>query len=123
MLNKFGFSKHLRVRTKAQYQQVFGERQRIFTPYYIVYHRDNQETHGRLGIVVSKRNARSAVTRNKVKRVAREWFRLQQDALKGIDLVLVARSHAAKATHEELHQCLEKLTSKLLKCYKPSLSD
>jgi ribonuclease P protein component len=52
---------------------------------------ENGRGHSRLGLSVSKRHARSAVARNRVRRVLREAFRLSLDALPaGLDVVLVA---------------------------------
>jgi ribonuclease P protein component len=45
----------------------------------------------RLGIVVAKRNVKSAVARNKVKRLIRESFRKQQEQLSGLDVVVVVK--------------------------------
>lgn len=42
----------------------------------------------RIGLVVPKRLVRSAVARNRVKRVARELFRCRRSALPHLDLVL-----------------------------------
>ena len=42
----------------------------------------------RLGLIVPKRFLPSSVDRNLVKRQAREWFRLRQNALKGRDVLI-----------------------------------
>lgn len=42
----------------------------------------------RLGIVISRRHARLAVTRNAIKRYIREAFRLEQSVLGSIDLLV-----------------------------------
>ena len=54
----------------------------------------------RLGLVVPKRHAPLAVTRNTIKRVLREAFRLRRDALPDGDLVfrLVCRPPALSLT-------------------------
>jgi len=46
------------------------------TVHFVLYARSNQLTHARLGIVTAKRLAPRAVTRNTVKRVTRELFRM-----------------------------------------------
>ena len=48
------------------------------TEHFVLFARLNQLTHARLGIVVAKRFAPRAVTRNTVKRVCREVFRCMQ---------------------------------------------
>ena len=42
----------------------------------------------RLGMLVSKREARSAVVRNRIKRRIREAFRLEQERLGALDLLV-----------------------------------
>lgn len=49
------------------------------------------EPQPRLGIVVAKRNVKLAVKRNKLKRMIRESFRLQQQLLMGLDVVVVVK--------------------------------
>lgn len=50
--------------------------------------RDNGLDLARLGLIVPKRFLPSSVDRNKVKRHAREWFRVRQNALKGKDVLV-----------------------------------
>lgn len=56
------------------------------TSHFVLYARANQLNHARLGIVAAKRFAPRAVTRNTIKRVARELFR--QAALPAIDCIV-----------------------------------
>ena len=46
---------------------------------------------GRLGMAIAKKNLKRAVDRNLVKRVIRESYRLQQETLAGIDIVVMSR--------------------------------
>ncbi len=54
--------------------------------HFVLYIRTNQLPHARLGIVAAKRLAPRAVTRNTIKRVARELFR--QSTLPSIDCIV-----------------------------------
>lgn len=110
----FGFSADLRIRTRDQFQQVYQRRQRLFSPLFILYQLPNSLSFPRLGVVVSKRNVRFAVNRNVIKRIAKEHFRLKQKVLRQLDIVIVARQEANKATREELHQCIDQLLTQLL---------
>jgi ribonuclease P protein component len=76
-----------------------------------VYAKPNGATAARLGIVVSKRVIPQAVARNYCKRLAREVFRAERDALAGVDLVVRPRfavtpasSAAARAEIRDLLQ-------------------
>jgi ribonuclease P protein component len=68
---------------------------------------DNSVT--RLGITVSKRVGCSVV-RNRVKRLVREAFRRQKQAFPGgLELVLIARAEAAKASYAQVERELSDL--------------
>jgi len=64
----------------------------------------------RLGIVVSRRTARRAVDRNRLKRLVRETFRRQQRELSGFDVLVrprrVLRGEEKRAAREELRALL-----------------
>ncbi|MBW2107391.1 MAG: ribonuclease P protein component [Deltaproteobacteria bacterium] len=69
----------------------------------------------RLGITVSKRVG-GAVKRNRIKRLVREYFRLNKARFAGSwDINLVARQEAARASTQEIHFALERLFCEILK--------
>ncbi len=113
MFDNFLFSPIKRIREKRDFQRVFRQGKRLYSPFYILYYQTNHLPYSRLGVITSKRNIRTAVRRNVAKRVAREAFRTRQDWVKGKDIVIVAQKRANLATKSELHQCLEKLLKKL----------
>lgn len=47
----------------------------------------NDLSQARLGLIVSKRHIATAVGRNRVKRLLREWFRQRQSELTGLDII------------------------------------
>ncbi|MBS1197572.1 MAG: ribonuclease protein component [Proteobacteria bacterium] len=55
----------------------------------------------RLGLVIGKKQVKSAVRRNLIKRLARESFRKQRAGLEGYDIVL--RLHARPETMDRRH--------------------
>lgn len=62
----------------------------------------NGTPQARLGLTVSSKVG-NAVTRNRIRRQLREWFRTHIEELpKGHDVVIIARSSAASATAHEL---------------------
>jgi ribonuclease P protein component len=81
-----------------------------------------KNTHGfpRMGVIVSKKAARLAVTRNRVKRIVRDVFRQSQSSLPNLDLVFIARSSSGQATNEELRLCIQKMLTQLQKSASPS---
>lgn len=77
---------------KQDFDRVFSFRQRNFFDLFVAYHCRNDFQRPRLGIVVSKRNAKKAVDRNRVKRVIRESFRLCKSELPNNDYVICLRN-------------------------------
>jgi ribonuclease P protein component len=55
---------------------------------FVFYYERRVEGPPRLGILISRRHAASAVQRNRIKRCIREAFRLEQQSLASIDLLV-----------------------------------
>jgi ribonuclease P protein component len=76
---------------------------------------ENGLPHARLGLSVSKRNARQAVHRNRVRRVFREAFRLALAELPpGIDVVMVATEPGLRPRLAETRTTLLALVARAL---------
>ncbi len=104
----------VRIRNRAQFQEVFKNSQRLHSHYFSLYYRWNNLNSCRLGCVASKSNVPTAVARNKAKRVVRERVRLNQEQLSGLDLVFVVKKPAREVESKELHRCLVELLAQLL---------
>jgi ribonuclease P protein component len=81
-----GYSRDRRIVKTDEFSSVFRLRPVQRTAHFVLYARDNAQAHARLGIVVAKRFAPRAVTRNTIKRLTRELFR--QSALPAIDCIV-----------------------------------
>ncbi len=68
----------------------------------------NQESTPRLGLAIATRTFRTAVARNRIKRLTRESFRLNQHELPPVDVMVSARDAARHAQPKELRASLEK---------------
>lgn len=73
----------------------------------------NQAYLPRLGLIVSKKTAKSAVQRNYMRRVLREIFRLSQSQLPIIDLVIQVQKPFKKSEFTLIKQEFEILLLKL----------
>jgi ribonuclease P protein component len=91
-----------------EFSSVFRLRPVQRTAHFVLYARPNDLTHARLGVVVAKRLAPRAVTRNTVKRITRESFRLAQ--LPAMDFIVrlsaAVNSKSGPATSRTLKNIL-----------------
>ncbi len=113
------YGRHRRIVKTDEFSSVFRLRPAFRTEHFALYQRPNSLDHPRLGIVVAKRLAQRAVTRNMIKRIAREAFRLA--ALPNVDCIIrlsspvVARGQSASssagkhALASELKQLLDQV--------------
>lgn len=83
------FPRRFRVRSGADFGRIYREGQRARGDLMIVVGAPNGLGHPRLGLSVGKRIWKSAVKRNRVRRVFREAFRLAAPGLPALDLVLI----------------------------------
>ncbi len=69
--------------------------------------------HPRLGLTVAKRHVKRANQRNRIKRVIRDSFRLNQHDLPPLDIVVLVRGGVLDMDNEQLRKLVEKLWRKL----------
>jgi ribonuclease P protein component len=67
----------------------------------------NRETCPRLGLAIATRTIGTAVARNRIKRLTRESFRLNQHSLPPVDVTVSAREAARRAAASVLRASLE----------------
>ena len=80
----------------------------------------NFTSHGRLGVVVSRKTSPRAVIRNRVKRQIRESFRHNQERFGGLSIVVLANPKAGAAKLEALRLALQQLWDTIEKQCKKS---
>jgi ribonuclease P protein component len=85
---RFGLDAGRRLRLKAQFERLLreGERRNLggFT-FYLIRRGSGVPC---LGILISRKHAAAAVERNRIKRCIREAFRLEQENLAGLELLI-----------------------------------
>nr|WP_267964161.1 ribonuclease P protein component [Halomonas sp. MCCC 1A11057] len=102
-----GFPKQLRLLTAGDYRYVFDHATfKVHGKGLMALACPNGLDHPRLGLVISKKNVRRAVDRNRLKRLTRESIRLQQCSLPAVDIVLLARRGASELDKATLHRQL-----------------
>ncbi len=77
-------------------------------------YRLNEVNIARLGLIVTKKTAKSAVQRNYMRRVLRELFRLNQHNLPAVDLLIQVQKAFEKPDFIEIKQEFEHLMQKLV---------
>jgi len=97
-MKSLGLSKKERITNAKEFEQVYKNGVIINSGCLIIRSRPNKLGYSRLGIAVSKKLFPSAVTRNRIKRLIREAFRLgKQQIPKGMDLIIGIRSRGLKS--------------------------
>ena len=109
-----GFSPDQRLHTAAEFGRVFAEPARSSDRFFTVLARSSGRAVARLGLTVSRRAAKRAVDRNKLKRLARESFRHQR-ALPPWDFVVLARTGADRTERRILRASLDRHFEQLTK--------
>ncbi|ELI1812877.1 ribonuclease P protein component [Vibrio fluvialis] len=112
-MSTYAFNRELRLLTPEHYQNVFQQAHRAGSPHFTVIARDNNLSHPRLGLAVPKKQIKTAVGRNRFKRLARESFRLNQHKLAHKDFVVIAKKSAQDLSNEEMFTLFDKLWHRL----------
>jgi len=114
------FPPQLRLKKPAEFKKVFAKPVKSSDTYFTLLAIKNDLDHPRLGLAIAKKNIKKAVHRNVIKRAVRENFRIQQQRLGNIDIVVLARREAVDAPLELLRKSLEnhwlKLVSRCASC-------
>jgi ribonuclease P protein component len=87
-LPNYSFLRQCRLSKTDDFSSVFNFHKRLSGKFLALHYCYNPLTWPRLGLVVGKKTARSAVERNYMRRVLREQFRHRQAELKNVDLVV-----------------------------------
>jgi len=101
------FPREDRLTTGADFSRVFRRATRSADAYFTVLANFRDQPGPRLGMAVSRRTAKSAVVRNRIKRLIRESFRHGCGRLPCADIVVISRPPAAEASNKTLTRSLE----------------
>ena len=101
----------------ADFSAVFSQQRRVHASHFLLLAKNNEILFPRLGLAVAKKHLRTAVKRNVIKRLARESFRMQQQDLPSMDIVLLTKkqltSDWANLNKQQIRQELDNLFIKL----------
>ena len=99
------FTRRHRLIHSSEYGRVFARPIRSSDAYFTVLARPGTCDNPRLGLAISKRAARSACARNRLRRLSRETFRTLD--LPACDFVVMARGRAPHVENSVLRQSLK----------------
>jgi len=120
------FSRQFRLLKPDEYSRVFKNPVRSSDRYITILAvaREKSESqdsdllmNSRLGLAISKKNAKRAVDRNRIKRLIRESFRLNLHMLPAVDLVVMAKPVTKNAENQQIFQSLKQHWDKLAQSF------
>lgn len=113
-MTSHAFTKTQRLLSSSDFQPVFNEAPfRASHKNFLILSRPSTTPCARLGLVIAKKNIRTAVARNRVKRHVREVFRHAD--LPAIDIVFLARRGLDQLDNPNLHQQIEQQLKRVIK--------
>ncbi|MBI9086580.1 MAG: ribonuclease P protein component [Desulfobacterales bacterium] len=114
-MGSYSFPKNERLLKRASFLKLSRFGRKIQTRYFIAAIQDAETDRTRIGITVSKRVG-NAVERTRIKRIVREYYRKNRDAVTGNrDINIIARKYAAPLSNGEVRDELGKLFKKIVK--------
>jgi ribonuclease P protein component len=112
-LVRFFLKKNQRVLKRAEFIRISESAHPYYAEFFVALAVPARNGHSRIGITVS-RKVGGAVQRNRIKRLAREAFRLNQHLLvQPLDINLIARKTAAEQSNRAILQALQDIFRKL----------
>lgn len=111
----FRFTKQAKLIKTDDFSSVFNFRKRISAQHLAIHYQPNTLSHARLGLVIGKKTAKLAVSRNYMRRVLRELFRLQHQEICQVDLVIRVQKKFGKVDFNQIKQEFNELIAKLNK--------
>lgn len=105
------FPKTARLRKRAEFLKISRLGQKLHSTHFVIVSRSGEGPETRLGITVSGKVGNS-VTRNRIKRQIREFFRRRRSSLgSGRDILVIARKNVADLDGNVIESELERVLS------------
>lgn len=106
------FRKHEKIRKRKEFLKIYDEGVRDYSEHFTIIVNRNETGAKRLGITVSKKVG-NAVNRNRIKRLIREFFRLNKSGFAhGRDTIVIVKRDIPKLTYHDVRIELARLIAK-----------
>lgn len=99
--------KIISIKENSDFKRVYYKGKSVVKRRLVIYFRKNKYGFNRLGLTVSPKVG-CAVTRNRIRRLIKENYRVLQGLKEGYDIVIVARSSSNNASFDEIGKDLVK---------------
>jgi ribonuclease P protein component len=103
-----------RLRLKTDFEAVYSRGQRLSDASFNIVMRANELGAPRIGLAVSVKSTGNSVVRNRIRRLIRESFRLRQDQLPAVDIVVSMRGKVREIPRATLRASLDALWDKVI---------
>lgn len=109
----FSFTKADRLLKRSEFLRLSETGKRLYNRHFIIVYTPGRGERTRLGITVTKKVGR-AVIRNRLKRLCREYFRLNRHRLTGKwDINIITKKEAAKLSSKAFFSSLQKIFDRI----------
>jgi ribonuclease P protein component len=110
---QYSFTKADRILKRREFIALAKSGRRIQNECFIAVFSPGRHGHSRLGITVTKKVG-GAVKRNRIKRLVREFFRLNRQYLSGEwDINIIAKNQISDITSEKAYQSLQNIFNRI----------
>jgi ribonuclease P protein component len=113
---RFSFEKEDRILKRSEFQELTGSGRKLENDCLIAFIKPGRLNRPRLGITVTRKVGKAA-QRNRVKRLIREYFRLNRQHLnQNWDINIIAKKKAVDLSSEKVFAFLQDLFEKISNC-------
>jgi ribonuclease P protein component len=113
---RFSFKKEDRILKRAEFVDLSRSGRKLQNDCFIAFFKPGRLDRSRLGITVTRKVGKAA-QRNRIKRLVREYFRLNRQHLnQNWDINIVAKKKAADLSSEKAESFLQDLFEKISNC-------
>ncbi|WWO98940.1 MAG: ribonuclease P protein component [Candidatus Dasytiphilus stammeri] len=109
MIKYYNFPRQLRLFKSKDFNWVLQQSIKINRSYIMTLHCPNSCKHARIGFIISKNQVQHAYQRNRIKRLIRESFRLNQEKLPSMDFILIIKQELSLMKNKIIIEKLNKL--------------